>query len=244
MLRWILLAVSVAVCTVILSRIITLHDKDYSAETVSDSPKQIALSFDDGPGEYTEELLDGLYERGAKASFFLVGKRVDNYADTVLRMYNDGHLVGSHSYSHINFRKSSQAEIEDEISRTNEAIRTITGEKPRFIRPPYGAYTDLQLECIDEIAVLWSMCPKDWEHPDDADYICDYIVEHARDGQIVLLHDTKPATVPAVLKAVDILKEEGYEFVRADELLCRGGNMLSSGRGYRFCADDGIVYWF
>ena len=231
-------------CAVILSHLVTFHGKSYSAESVSNSTKQIALTFDDGPGENTEMLLEGLRERDAKASFFLLGSLAEKYPELVEKMYADGHLIGNHTYSHINIRKSSASEAKEQIAKTDAIIEEITGEKPKFIRPPYGAYTGLDLERIDEIAVLWSMCPKDWEHENDEDYICNYIVEHARDGQIVLLHDPKPATVPAVLRAIDILKEDGFEFVRADELLCRGGKMLSAGLGYRFCADNGIIYWF
>ena len=243
-LKVILITVLFAASAVILSRLLTFHEKTYIVESVSDSPKQIAFTFDDGPGEYTAELLDGLSERNAKASFFLLGSHVEKFPELVAKMYEDGHLVGNHTYSHINLRKASKAELEEQIEKTNTAIEEITGEKPKFFRPPYGAYAGLTLERTDEIAVLWSMCPKDWEHEDDEDYICNYIVEHAKDGQIVLLHDARAATVPAVLRAMDILKEDGFEFVRADELLCRGGKMLSAGLGYRFCADNGILYWF
>lgn len=243
-LKFILITVFFASSAVIISHLLTFHERTYITESVSDNPKQIAFTFDDGPSENTVELLAGLSERNAKASFFLLGSHVEKYPELVAKMYEDGHLIGNHTYSHVNLRKASKAELEEQIEKTNAAIEEITGEKPKFFRPPYGAYTALTLERTDEIAVLWSMCPKDWEHEDDEDYICNYIVEHARDGQIVLLHDARAATVPAVLRAMDILKKEGYEFVRADELLCRGGKMLSAGLAYRFCADNGILYWF
>lgn len=243
-LKAVLLAALIAACAVILSHIVTFHDKSYEAKNVSDSPKQIAFTFDDGPGENTEMLLDGLHERGAKASFFLIGSKAEKNPELVARIYGEGHLIGNHTYSHVNLRKASRAETKEQIDKTNAIIEEITGEKPAFIRPPYGAYSPLMLERIDEIPILWSMCPKDWEHGDDEDYICNYIVEHAKDGQIVLLHDPRPATVPAVLRAMDILKEEGYEFVRADELLCRGGAKLSAGLAYRYCGNNGIIFWF
>ena len=233
-----------AAFAVILSHLLTFNSKDYSAESVSTCEKQIAFTFDDGPGEYTLQLLEGLRERDAKASFFLLGSHAEQYPELVEQMYSDGHLIGNHTYSHINMRKSSKSEVLEELNKTDAVIEEITGEKPKFVRPPYGAFSGLTLENIDKIAVIWSMCPKDWEHEDDEEYICNYIVEHAHDGQIVLLHDPRPATVPAVLKAMDILKEEGFEFVRADELLCRGGKKLSAGLGYRYCANDGIIYWF
>ena len=218
--------------------------KDLRASSESDAPKRIAFTFDDGPSENTGMLLEGLSKLNAKASFFLLGSHAEQYPELVEQMYSDGHLIGNHTYSHINMRKSSKSEVLEELNKTDAVIEEITGEKPKFVRPPYGAFSGLTLENIDKIAVIWSMCPKDWEHEDDEEYICNYIVEHAHDGQIVLLHDPRPATVPAVLKAMDILKEEGFEFVRADELLCRGGKKLSAGLGYRYCANDGIIYWF
>lgn len=242
--KGVLLAALAVSCAVILSHLITFHHKSYEAKSVSDSPKQIAFTFDDGPGDNTEMLLDGLRDRDAKASFFLIGSKAEKNPELVARIYEEGHLIGNHTYSHVNLRKCSKAEAEAQIEKTNAVIKEITGESPAFIRPPYGAYTGLMLERIDEIPVLWSMCPKDWEHEDDEDYICNYIVEHAKDGQIVLLHDPRPATVPAVLRAMDILREEGYEFVRADELLCRSGAKLSAGLAYRYCADNGLVLWF
>ena len=242
--KGVLITALAASCAVILSHIMTLHGRSYEAQGVSEAPKQIAFTFDDGPSENTEALLRGLSERGAKASFFLIGSRAERDPELVKRIYDEGHLIGNHTYSHINLRKASSSEAAEQIARTNAIIESITGEKPAFMRPPYGAYTGLMLERIDEIPILWSMCPKDWEHEDDEEYIFNYIVEHARDGQIVLLHDPRPATVPAVLRAMDVLAERGFEFVRADELLCRRGARLGAGVAYRYCNDKGVMFWF
>lgn len=210
------------------------YDKDYAAESISDSKKQIALTFDDGPGKHTQELLDGLRERDVKVSFFLMGKKIGKYPDLVQQMAADGHLVGTHTYNHINFFKSSMEDIHAELDSTNELIYELTGQYPEFFRPPYGYYLPTQLNRIDQIAILWSDTPRDWVNIDE-DYICDYLVQNAKDGQIILLHDTKDATVPAVLRAIDILMDEGYEFVRVDQLLCRNGDMLAPGLAYRSC---------
>ena len=93
------------------------------------------------------------------------------------------------------------------------------------------------------IAVLWSGTHRDWVNTVE-DYICKWLVDKARDGDIILLHDTKEATVPAVLRAVDILLDEGYDFVRVDELLCRNGDLLAPGLGYRFCPYKGRAWYF
>ena len=220
----------------------TPFDKNFYVEPASNGKKQIALTFDDGPGKYTERLLDGLRERNIKASFFLMGRKIEKRQEIVKTMHDDGHLVGCHTWSHIDFLKSSKEEIQAELDRTNDLIESITGERPVFFRPPYGHYLGSQLNRIDSIAVLWSDTPRDWVNK-DVDYICNYLVKHAGDGEIILLHDTKESTVPAVLKAIDILTEQGYEFVRVDELLCRNGDKLAPGLAYRYCPYNGRAWY-
>lgn len=234
--------VSMIVVLALASFLLTPFSKSYSAQHISASKKQIALTFDDGPGKNTDMLLDGLRERGVKASFFLMGSKVEKRQDTVKTMYEDGHLVGCHTWSHISFFEHSLDEIKDEIDRTNSLIESITGERPAFFRPPYGYYTGAILNQLDSIAVLWSASPRDWVHIDE-DYIYEWFIENARDGDIVLLHDTKAATVPAVLKAIDALARQGFEFVRVDELLCRNGDMLAPGLAYRFCPHDSRAWY-
>lgn len=243
LLRKIALLLVVLLIAVCVCNLTTPFEKTYYIENSAEGKKQIALTFDDGPGKYTEALLDGLRERDIKVSFFLMGSKAEKHPEIVKTMYDDGHLIGNHTYSHISFFKSDSETIAGELERTNEILEGITGERPQFFRPPYGYYTGLQLNKIDQIAILWSSTPRDWVNIDE-DYICNYIVEHARDGQIILVHDTKDATVPAVLRAIDILTEEGYEFVRVDELLCRNGDLLAPGLAYRFCADGGRIWYF
>ena len=226
----------------IVSFLLTPYAKTYSAAHVSQAKKKIALTFDDGPGKHTRQLLDGLRERGVKASFFLMGSKVERRPELVKTMHDDGHLIGCHTWSHISFFEHTDAEIKDEIDRTNTLIESITGERPKFLRPPYGYYTGAILNKIDSIAILWSASPRDWVHIDE-EYIYNWFLEHARDGDIVLLHDTKDATVPAVLRAIDALTEQGFEFVRVDELLCRNGDKLAPGLAYRFCPYDSRAWY-
>ena len=125
----------------LVSFLLTPYAKTYSAEHVSQSKKQIALTFDDGPGKHTQQLLDGLRERNVKASFFLMGSKVEKRPEIVKTMHDDGHLIGCHTWSHISFFEHTDEEIAEEIDRTNKLIESITGEYPRFLRPPYGYYT-------------------------------------------------------------------------------------------------------
>lgn len=235
--------VAIVLVFALLSFQLTPYARSYSAECVSDAPKQIALTFDDGPGKHTAELLDGLRERGIKASFFLMGSKVERRPEVVKTMHDDGHLIGCHTWSHISFFEHSMDEIRDEIDRTNDLIESITGVRPQFLRPPYGYYTGDILNGIDSIAVLWSSSPRDWVHIDE-EYIYNWFLENARDGDIVLLHDTKDATVPAVLRAIDALTKQGFEFVRVDELLCRSGDKLAPGLAYRFSPHASRAWYF
>lgn len=226
---------AVFVLVFILSFCITPYAPIYKSEGNASGDKMISLTFDDGPSDYTQKLLDGLRERNIHASFFVLGKKLDDKADILKQMNQDGHLIANHTYSHIDFLKSSQGTIRKELDETNEKIKLITGEDTLFYRPPYGHYLGTTLNCVDDmIAVSWSNDPADWKHM-DYDYVYNYIINKAKDGAIILLHDTKETTVDAVLDAVDKLIDEGFTFARVDELLCRNGDSLSPAVAYHGC---------
>ena len=128
-----------------------------------ETEKKVALTFDDGPNpEYTEKLLNGLRERGVKATFFLLGAEVEKYPDIVKQMYEDGHLIGNHSYEHVNLSTLSDAEAVQQVDKTNQAISRITGENPEYIRPPYGCFKSNLDYKTTMIEVLWDVDPLDW----------------------------------------------------------------------------------
>ncbi len=179
----------------------------------------VALTFDDGPNpEYTPVLLDGLKERGVKASFFLLGKYVEENQELVRRMVEEGHLVGNHSFNHVILSKVPVEEAVAEIEKTNDAIKEVTGESPRYIRPPYGEWNDQLDERIDMEKVLWNVDPLDWKVL-DREKVAGHIMTHVRNGSIILLHDSYPSTVEAAFEVIDTLKDQGYTFVTVDELL-------------------------
>lgn len=187
-------------------------------EAVSEPGPRIALTFDDGPGPYTERLLDGLKERGVKASFFLIGRSVKEYPEAVKRMEEEGHLIGNHTYSHVKLKGLSPEETRREIQKTDEAVYEITGKHVAYLRPPFGEWEeDLELT-YPVLPVMWTVDPLDWT-TENVEEIVDRVVTQAGENDMILLHDCYDSSVEAALRIVDRLLAEGFDFVRVDELL-------------------------
>ena len=179
----------------------------------------VALTFDDGPNSrYTPELLDGLKERGVKASFFLVGKNVQSNSELILRMEKEGHLIGNHTYNHVQLDKMSDVMARQEILKTNNVIYEVTGSYPEYMRPPYGAWKKNMEIYVEMMPVFWTVDTLDWKTK-NVQSICDIVEKETEDGAIILMHDEYETSVEAALKVVDNLQKEGYEFVTVDELL-------------------------
>lgn len=181
--------------------------------------KQVAITFDDGPNpNYTIKLLDGLKKRGVKATFFLLGSEVEEYPEIVKEIHANGHLIGVHSYEHVNFGQIGDAAAVEQIDRTQEAIYDVTGEYAGYIRPPYGCWKkELDTE-VPMIEVLWDVDPLDWATT-DADTVVQRILSDVEDGSVILLHDASESSVQAALTTIDILQEQEYEFVTVEDLL-------------------------
>ena len=197
-------------------------EKIFSLPVISKTagtPKYIALTFDDGPSrKYTPILLDGLKERGVYATFFLMGKNIEGKEDIVKRMSEEGHLIGNHSYEHIQLTKAGAKAVCEAVEHTQEQIEAITGKRPEYIRPPYGDWNEELEEKIGMAPVLWSLDSMDWKLKDTGKII-HQVLKDVKDGDIILLHDIFPSSVEAALELIDILQKEGYVFVTADELL-------------------------
>ena len=155
----------------------------------------VAITFDDGPcSRTTNRLLDGLKERNVKATFFLVGENAESNEKVVKRMYEEGHLIGNHTYSHIKLDECNISSAVGEINKTNEIIKSITGEDVKYIRPPYGATTDTA-------------------------YVVKSVVYKVKNGDIILLHDIYDSSVEAALEIIDRLSSKGFVFVTVDQLM-------------------------
>lgn len=184
-----------------------------------DNIKKIALTFDDGPHpRYTEQLLDGLKERGVKATFFVTGEHAKLHPDVIKRMQEEGHLIGNHTYSHIQLTSKNEKEFIEELKQTNLVLKEITGEETEFVRPPYGCWNKHVEEELNMFPVLWTIDPEDWNRR-NASAIAKSVIRKAGEDDIILMHDYYSSSVEAALLIVDKLLEDGYTFVTVEELL-------------------------
>lgn len=196
----------------------TMNPVDGSAAGQEEVMK-IAITFDDGPHpSYTEQLLDGLKERGIHATFFVTGEHAALHPDIILRMRDEGHLIGNHTYSHIQYTKGNREKFKEELIATNEVLKEITGEETEFVRPPYGSWDKSFEKELNMFPVLWNVDPLDW-CSGNVSRIVERIVSKAGENDIILMHDYYDTSVTAALKAIDELVEEGYTFVTVEEIL-------------------------
>lgn len=181
--------------------------------------KTVAITFDDGPSaKTTARLLDGLKERGVKATFFVVGENAANNKDLIKRMYDEGHVIGNHTYTHVELTKLSKTAAINEITKTNELIEEITGEPVTFIRPPCGSWDEALYFDVDMTPVFWSVDPKDW-CTEDVTAVVSRVMGDTVDGDIILFHDIYDSSVTAALEVIDRLQAQGYKFVTIDDIL-------------------------
>lgn len=191
--------------------------KERNLKEFSDK-KLLAFTFDDGPSYIaTNKLLDNLDKYNARVTFFVMGKRVNDYKDTLKRAYNMGNLIGSHTYSHKNLPTISDYEIINEIKKTNNNIKDIIGENTLYLRPPYGNTNNNIKELSNMYTIMWDLDTEDWKYK-DKNRIAKYIIDNAHDGGIVLLHDLYETSVDGALLAMEELSKEGYAFVTIEEM--------------------------
>lgn len=190
-----------------------------NAEEAADTIKKVALTFDDGPNpQYTKKLLEGLKKRDVKATFFVLGEEAEYYPEILRETAEDGHLIGVHSYKHVNLSQLSDEQAREQVDRTNEVIHELTGKYANYIRPPFGCWKeDLDYESR-MIEVLWDVDPRDWA-TDSSDMIVNRVLRQAKDGSIILLHDASASSVQAAFTIIDVLKQQGYEFVTVEDLI-------------------------
>lgn len=193
--------------------------QETAGELLDEEHPRIALTFDDGPHSiYTEKLLDGLKEREIPATFFLIGKNIEGNEGLVKRMQKEGHLIGNHTYHHVNLKKISESQAKEEILLTCNKIYENTGVCPSFVRPPFGAWRQNLDFQITMFPVSWNVDFLDWT-TENTEKIVKRVVKDVQEGDIILMHDIFQSSVDAALQVADILEEQGYEFVTVEELL-------------------------
>lgn len=188
-------------------------------EKSEELPPRVALTFDDGPHpSYTKKLLDGLKERGVKATFFVVGENIPGREEIIEQMCQDGHLIGNHTYDHEDISKMTAQEACAELQKTSVLVKEITGQGTAYVRAPFGNWDD-NLDCeTTMISVKWSVDTLDWTTK-NVSQIVNKVVNKVKDSDIILLHDYYASSVEAALQIVDILQEQGYEFVTVEDLI-------------------------
>lgn len=199
--------------------------------TVVKKLKYVAFTFDDGPGEYTDKLLSALKKHESKATFFVLGNRANSFKKQLQREYNLGMEIGSHTWSHKNLKILSKKNVKKEISYARNAIKNVTGEYPTLLRPPYGNYNSIVSKNAKAPMIYWSVDTEDWKYR-NVKYIKNYVINHAGDGQIILLHDIHPTSVNGFIKALPELRKKGYELVTVSELYKIKGKTMKNGIMY------------
>lgn len=204
---------------------------------VNESAKVVALTFDDGPSPvWTPQILDALKRAHVKATFFMLGKNVEQYPDIARRVVAEGHEIGNHTYDHHVILFYRHRRLQKEIRDCEKAIRDATGVTTTYFRPPKAWLTNHEKNVVKKMGykiVLWSLNSKDWVTFDDR-YMVPYLVNNVRPGDIILFHDSggvfepeggdRHQTVQTIPRLVDKLRKKGYTFVTITELLEDGGN--------------------
>ena len=215
------------------------------AQAADTTSKLIAFTFDDGPGESTSRLLDGLEERGVVATFFMNGSNGGNglrrHSDLLARMIALGCQTANHTDRHLQFLRLTTGEMHKEVSAVQGYLYEAAGAPfTDLVRVPYGQNSAAIRAAVDRPMILWSVDTRDWESR-NADAVCAAIQKEAFDGAIVLMHDIYGSTVDGALRAIDLLREDGYEFVTVSELFRRRGIELENGRVYRSAPNEGVT---
>jgi len=188
------------------------------------SQKKIYLTFDCGwENGLTGQILDTLKEHQVPAAFFLTGSYISRNPELVKRMAAEGHCLGNHSQTHRSFPALSNREIQEELKAVNEAIYQLTGQQPRFFRPPNGEFDRRTLEIAEEMGLktlFWSLAYRDWEvdRQPGKEAAFHQVVDYVHNGAVILLHAVSQSNAEALGEIIETLKAEGYIFALPDEL--------------------------
>ena len=200
--------------------------------------KLIALTFDDGPGPYTAQLLDAMKERGVHATFFLIGKNVDKYPAVVKRMEAEGHTVGNHTQNHKNLTKLSATQVRTEIDTCSAKIEKVIGHKPTVLRCPGGNCNSTVTAYAKSLGMpvfYWSVDTRDWESRNVNSILTTAFQKNKygiQENAIVLMHDIYKTSLTAAIEMMDKLQAQGYTMVTVPDLLEARYGTVTPGKVY------------
>ena len=227
------------------------------ASAVSDydrpGQKLLALTFDDGPGPYSDQILDTLAAHNAKATFFMNGYKVRRYADQVRRMVDEGHQIANHTYNHPQLTKCSDAKLRQEMDATAEVFTEVTGltgtgNTGFYMRPPYGAFNK-RVTSLVGVPVIWCTVDSgDWKYQ-SADRLVSYTGSVVKDGDIVVMHEIHKSTAQGLSRLLDTLQAQGFQMVTLEDLFWRRGIEPQPGVVYYSAKNTGVdrcekALWF
>lgn len=181
--------------------------------------RKIALTFDDGPHPVcTPQMLELLEKYRVPATFFVLGQQAEEYPELVKAISEGGHLIGNHTFHHVQITSLPAEQACEEILKTSRLVEELTGTGTEYVRPPFGIWTEELEERLDLIPVMWSIDTLDWT-TENVDWIVERTVKQAEDNGIILMHDSYESTLQAVSRIIPLLEAGGYEFVTVDQVI-------------------------
>lgn len=204
--------------------------KGVLTRSIDKTKPMVALTYDDGPSSNTNTILNTLKKYKGVATFFVVGNRVSAFSSTVKKAHKMGCEIGNHTYSHKILTSVGSSTIRSQILKTNKAIKKRTGSYAAVMRPPGGSHNATVRRNVKAPLILWSIDTRDWEHR-NASRTISSVLNHIKDGDIVLMHDLYAPTAKASKTIIPKLTKRGYQLVTVSELAdCRGG--MKKGKVY------------
>ena len=208
-----------------------ISNSNYQSDYIDINKKMIALTFDDGPNYNTSKILEILNKYNVRATFFVLGSKINHNEKIIKTMDEYGMEIGNHTYSHKLMTSMSNLDIIKEVEDTSDLIYNIVGKYPKLVRPSYGSFNKKIKESINMPIIIWNIDTLDWKSH-NSEKIVSRVMNKVSDGDIILMHDIYSATVKAVDILVPKLISEGYQLVSVSELFYYKNINLENGRVY------------
>lgn len=195
----------------------TISISKQSSSAIDPAKPIVALTFDDGPSHYTEEILETLKKHEVCATFFILGNKVENYKEVLKKSIEYQNELGNHSYNHKWLSRLPVNSLKDQIEKTQQILQETLSYQPKYLRPTYGSVNDRIRKNTELKIVLWTVDTKDWKIK-SIDRIVQKATTNIEDGDIILMHDIFERSAKALEKIIPTLKEQGFQFVTISEL--------------------------